>query len=188
MPSQSQVTGLLLEWCRGNESALEKLIPLVHSELHRLAHRYLAGERKGHTLQTTALVNEVYLKLVDCRRVNWQDRSHFLALSATLIRRVLVDYARSKRSRKRGGNALRVTLEEGSAVSRQRLTDWLLLDELLEGLAKVDKRKSQVIELRFFGGLSIEETARYLRVSEDTVIRDWKLAKAWLLNEIAGCD
>ncbi|HLV02244.1 MAG TPA: sigma-70 family RNA polymerase sigma factor [Acidobacteriota bacterium] len=186
MLSQHQVTSLLLAWSRGEDSALDKLIPLVYSELHRLAHRYMVGERQNHTLQTTAVVNEAYLRLVDCQRVNWRDRAHFLALSAELVRRVLIDYARSRHCRKRGGAAIKVSLDEGCLSTRQSVADWLALDRALHLLAELDPRKGRVVELRFFGGLSIKETAEVLQVSQDTIMRDWRLAKAWLLKELKG--
>jgi RNA polymerase sigma factor (TIGR02999 family) len=184
--SQEEITGLLLAWGRGEESALDRLMPLVHAELRQLAHRYMAGERRDHTLQTSALVNEAYMKLVDCQRVNWQNRAHFLALSAQLMRRILVDHARSRGYQKRGGDAQRVSFDEALAVSRQGNMDWLALDQALEALSEVDSRKSRVVELRFFGGLSVKETAEVLKISEDTVIRDWRLAKVWLLRELRG--
>jgi RNA polymerase sigma factor (TIGR02999 family) len=179
------VTGLLLEWRGGNEDALSRLIPLVHEELHRLADRYIQRERAGHTLQATALVNEAYLRLIDAKRVQWRDRAHFLAISARLMRQVLVDYARSRGYQKRGGGAVRVTLVEELAVDEPDL-ELVALDDALQALAKFDERKSRVVELRSFGGLSVEETAAVLHVSSDTVMRDWKLAKAWLLRELGG--
>jgi RNA polymerase sigma factor (TIGR02999 family) len=187
-PPAPQITGLLVAWCRGDESALEQLMPLVHSELRRLAHREMGQERPGHTLQTTALVNEAYLRLIDVNQVQWQDRAHFFAMSARLMRRILVDYARSRQSRKRGGGTRKVSFEEALVVSPERGEDLVALDDALRGLAAVDARKSQVVELRFFGGLSAEETAEALHVSVHTIIRDWRLAKAWLLRELAGND
>jgi len=156
----------------------------VYSELRRIAKRCLAGERAGQTLQATALVNEAYLRLVGVRRVNWQNRAHFLAMSARLMRRILVDVARSKRYQKRGGGAVKVTLDDALVASVEHGPDLVALDDALGALAKVDERKARVIELRFFGGLSVEETATFLKVSVDTVMRDWKLAKAWLLREL----
>ena len=185
-PSPQQVTQLLLTWSQGDESALEKLMPLVHQELRRLAHRYMRGERAGHTLQTTALVNEAYVRLVDGKQVSWQDRAHFFAVSARLMRRILVDWARARESQKRGGTPQQVTLDEGLIVSRGRGEDLVALDEALKALAEVDPRKSEVVEMRFFGGLSVEETAEVLKVSADTVLRDWRLAKLWLLRELGG--
>jgi RNA polymerase sigma-70 factor, ECF subfamily len=180
----SQVTALLLAWRKGDESALDALVPLVYSELRRIAKRCLAGERAGQTLQATALVNEAYLRLVGVRRVNWQNRAHFLAMSARLMRRILVDVARSKRYQKRGGGAVKVTLDDALVASVEHGPDLVALDDALGALAKVDERKARVIELRFFGGLSVEETATVLKVSVDTVMRDWKLAKVWLLREL----
>jgi RNA polymerase sigma factor (TIGR02999 family) len=180
------VTGLLLEWGRGDESALERLLPLVHEELRRLAHREMARERAGHTLQTTALVNEAYMRLVDVARVQWQDRAHFFAMSARLMRRILVDHARARGSLKRGGAATRVALDEAIPVAPERAADLVALDDALQALAAVDERKSRVVELRYFGGLSVEETAEAVGVSPETVMRDWKLAKSWLLRELAG--
>ena len=167
--SSKEVTGILLAWGQGDKAALDKLMPLVYSELKRLAHHYLKGERAGNVLQTTALVNEAYLRLIDSSRVQWQNRAHFFAISAQLMRRVLVDAARARNFQKRGGGALQVTL-----------------DDALQALAAFDPRKSKVVELRFFGGLSVKETAEVLQVSQDTVMRDWSLAKAWLLNELSA--
>jgi RNA polymerase sigma-70 factor, ECF subfamily len=178
------VTGLLLAWSQGDEGALGRLVPLVERELHRIARRCMAGERAGHSLQATALVNEAYLKLIDAQQVKWQDRAHFLAISARLMRRILVDWARSKGYQKRGGGALKVTFTEALPASDEPGHNLVALDDALEALAKFDARKSRVVELRFFGGLSVEETASVLRVSVDTVMRDWKLAKAWLLHEL----
>jgi len=159
-------------------------VPLVYGELRRIAKRCLAGERAGQTLQATALVNEAYLRLVDVRQVNWQNRAHFLAMSARLMRRILVDVARSKRYQKRGGGAVKVTLDDAVVAAVERGPDLVALDDALSALAAVDERKARVIELRFFGGLSVEETATVLKVSVDTVMRDWKLAKVWLLREL----
>jgi RNA polymerase sigma-70 factor (ECF subfamily) len=180
------VTGLLLEWRGGNEDALGRLIPLVHEELHRIAGRYIRRERAGHTLQATALINEAYLRLIEVTRVHWRDRAHFLAISARLMRQVLVDYARSRGYQKRGGGAVRVTLVEELAAVDKPDFELVALDDALQALAKFDQRKSRVVELRSFGGLSVEETAAVLHVSPDTVMRDWKLAKAWLLRELGG--
>ena len=185
-PPTREVTGLLIAWGAGDESALDKLVPLVHAELHRLAHREMGRERAGHTLQTTALVNEVYLRLIDVSRVQWQDRAHFFAMSARLMRRILVDHARSRLSQKRGGATRRVSLDEALTVSPERGADLVALDDALKALAAVDARKSQVVELRYFGGLSVDETAESLHVSTDTVLRDWSLAKVWLLRELFG--
>ena len=185
-PASHHVTELLLTWGAGDESALDRLIPIVHNELHRIARRCLAGERAGHSLQTTALVNEAYMRLVDTRAVNWQNRAHFLAMAARLMRRILVDFARSKRFQKRGGGALRVTLVDEVAVPVEPGRDLVALDDALAALAKVDERKSQVIEMRFFGGLSVVETAEALNVSPETVMRDWKVAKAWLRRQLTS--
>ena len=184
-PSSDQLTILLLAWSQGEESALEKLTPVVYQELKRLAHRYLGSERAGHPLQTTALVNEAYLRLIDGQRVQWQDRAHFFAVSARLMRRILVDWARSREAKKRGETPQQVTLDEALLVSQDRREDLVALDEALQMLAKVDARKSQVVEMRFFGGLSVKETAEVLKVSPDTVLRDWRLAKLWLLGELS---
>ena len=160
------------------------MIPLVQRELHQIARRCMHGERAGHSLQPTALVNEAYLRLVDVQQMNWQNRAHFLAMSARVMRRILVDFARSKQYQKRGGGAVRVTLVDDVGLSDEPGRDLVALDDALDALAKVDERKSRVIELRFFGGLTVEETASALNVSQDTVLRDWRLAKAWLLREL----
>ena len=180
------MTGLLLAWGRGDEAALEQLVPIVEQELRRIARRCIAGERRGHSLQATALVNEAYMRLVDAQHVNWQNRAHFLAMSARLMRRVLVDMARSKHYQKRGGGALKVTFTDALAGAVEPGLDLVALDDALEALQKFDERKHQVVELRFFGGLSVEETASVLKLSSETVMRDWKLAKAWLLRELRG--
>jgi len=180
-----EVTQLLHAWSNGDEQALERLIPLVHKELHRLARRYMAGESPGHTLQTTALVNEAYLRLVDVKAVSWQNRAHFFGVSAQLMRRILVDLARSRHSLKRGGDASTLSLEEGLIVSPELGADVVALDDALKTLTSIDPRRSRVVELRFFGGLSVEEAAEVLKVSPETVMHDWKLAKAWLLRELS---
>jgi RNA polymerase sigma-70 factor, ECF subfamily len=180
------VTGLLLAWSRGEQAALEKLVPLVYSELRRIAQRYMNRERRGHTLQTTELVNEAYLRLIDASQVRWQDRAHFFAISAQLMRRILVDFARSRRYLKRGGGAHRTWFDEAKIQSPLPSPDLVALDEAMEALAVKDARKSRVVELRFFGGLSVEETAEVLKVSPDTVHRDWRLAKAWLAREMGN--
>jgi RNA polymerase sigma-70 factor (ECF subfamily) len=180
------VTELLLKWREGDESALDRLVPIVHSELRRIARRCMAGERAGHSLQATALVNEAYMRLIDVKHVNWQNRAHFLAMSARFMRRILVDYARSKGYQKRGGRAVNVTFDESLPVAAEPGMDLVALDDALKALATVDERKSRVIELRFFGGLSVEETATVLGVSPETIMRDWKLAKAWLMRELRG--
>ena len=185
-PTSHQITQLLLAWGQGDEAALDRLIPLVHAELYRRAKRYMRRERRGHTLQTTALIHETYLRLVDAQQVPWQNRAHFFAIAARLMRRVLVDHARERRYQKRGGDAQRVSLDEGLAIGPGQDEDLVALDEALSALGEVDPRKSRVVELRFFGGLSVEETAEALEVSPETVRRDWRLAKAWLLREMKG--
>jgi RNA polymerase sigma-70 factor (ECF subfamily) len=182
--SPKEITRLLVAWGDGDQSALEELAPLVHSELHRLAHHYMGRERPGHTLQTSALVNEAYIRLIDWKNVRWQNRAHFFAVSAQLMRRILVDFARDRQNLKRGGGALRVSLNEAAAFPVERDTDLVALDEALTTLAEVDPRKGQVVEMRFFGGLSVEEAAEVLKVSKETVMRDWRLAKVWLLREL----
>jgi RNA polymerase sigma factor (TIGR02999 family) len=183
--STHEITLLLQAWGSGDESALERLTPLVYNELHRLAHRYMAAEQPGQTLQTTALVHEVYLRLIDANAVNWQDRAHFYAICARLMRRILIDFARSRNYQKRGGHFPHIELEEAVTVSAVVGSELLALDEALKELAKLDPRKSEVVELRFFGGLTVEESAAALKVSPETVMRDWKLAKAWLLRELS---
>jgi RNA polymerase sigma factor (TIGR02999 family) len=185
-PPAPGVTELLRAWSDGDDDALERLMPLVEAELRRLAGAYMRRERREHTLQPTALVNEAFLKLTEARHVRWQDRAHFLGISARLMRRVLVDHARHRGYQKRGGGAQRVTLHDGLAMSPDPALDVVALDRALDELAKVDVRKSRTIELRFFGGLSVEETAEVLKVSPDTVKRDWRLAKLWLLRELEG--
>jgi len=182
--SPHEVTQLLLDWSNGNQAALARLMPLVDRELHRLAHHYMRNEKPGHTLQTTALVNEAYLRLVDQKHVHWKNRAHFFALSAQLMRHILVDHARKRKYAKRGGDAQRVSLDEAMIVSRERGADLIALDDALRRLAAIDPRKSKVVELRFFGGLSVEETAEALSVSPLTVKRDWSMAKAWLYNSL----
>jgi RNA polymerase sigma-70 factor (ECF subfamily) len=182
--STLEVTELLAAWGQGDESALQRLVPLVHAELHRLARRQMSHERRDHTLQTSALVNEAYLRLIDLSRVRWQDRAHFFAMSSRLMRRILVDHARARKSVKRDIGAERVSFDEALAVSNESSVDLVALDEALQALEAIDPRKSQVIEMRFFGGLSIEETAEALQVSPETVKRDWRLAKLWLLREL----
>ena len=184
--SPGDVTRLLRAWSDGEKGALERLIPLVEGELRRLARMYMSHERREHTLQPTALVNEAFLRLTGAQRVRWQDRAHFLGISARLMRRVLVDHARSRGYRKRGGGAQLVTLAEGLVAAPEPAVDVMALDRALEKLAAVDPRQSRVIELRFFGGLSVEETAEVLHVSPDTVKRDWRLGKLWLLRELEG--
>ncbi len=187
--SQPEITRLLSAWRGGDEGALEELVPLVYQELRRLAHRYMRHERPDHTLQTTALVNEAYLRLLDCQHVQWRDRAHFFALSARLMRRVLVDMARSRRYLKRSGGRQRVTLDDAllrsSAGSGE---DVLAVDRALQSLAAVDSRKERLVELRFFGGLSVKGTAEVLQLSRKTVQREWKVAQLWLLRELSGAD
>jgi RNA polymerase sigma factor (TIGR02999 family) len=175
-----------LKWGRGDEGALERLIPLVHRELHQIARRCMAGERAGHSIQATVLVNEAYIRLVDTKDVAWHDRAHFLAVAARVMRRILVDHARARVAQKRGGPAIRVTFTEELLVSNEPREDFVALDDALQALTAFDERKSRVIELRFFGGLSVEETASVLKVSPETVMRDWRLAKAWLQREMRG--
>jgi RNA polymerase sigma-70 factor, ECF subfamily len=184
-PLPEEVTDLLLAWGRGDRSALDRLIPLVYEELRRLAHRYMGQERPGHTLQTTALVNEAYLRLIDASRVRWQNRAHFFAVSAQLMRRILVDFARAHRNLKRGGAAQQVSLDEALPVAREPDADLVALDEALTALAAIDPRQARAVELRFFGGLSVDEAAEVLKVSPETVHRDWRVAKAWLLRELS---
>ena len=183
-PGPAAITRLLVDWRGGDQAALEQLIPLVHDELRRLARRHMAHERVGHTLQATALVNEAFVRLIDVRQVRWQDRAHFFAMSSRLMRRILVDFARSKGYQKRGGGGQKVSLDEALIVTREPGQDLVALDDALDALAAFDARKAHVVEMRFFGGLSVEETAEALHVSVDTVMRDWKLAKAWLLREL----
>ncbi len=183
-PASAEVTKLLLAWGAGDEKALQQLLPVVYAELHGLARRYMAKEHPGHTLQASALVNEAYLKLVDNRRVQWQNRAQFFGMSAQLMRRILVDSARRRHYLKRGGGALEVTLHEELAICGRESKDVIAIDDALKALETVAARKAQVVEMRFFAGLSVAETAQALNVSEDTVLRDWKLAKAWLYKEL----
>src|SRR6266550_1529890 len=185
-PAQQEVTQLLGDWSGGNEGALAKLFPLVHPELHRLAHHYMSRERAGHTLQTTAVLNEAYLRLVDNTKPVWQGRTHFIAAAAQMMRHIMVDHARKHQSLKRGGGALKVTLDEAALVTETRSQELLDLDEALERLAVQDARKSQIVELRYFGGLTVEETAEFLKLSHRTVEREWTMAKAWLYRALSG--
>jgi RNA polymerase sigma factor (TIGR02999 family) len=186
--SPQEVTQLLLAWNDGDQAALAQLTPLVYEELHRIAHRHMCREHPGHFLQTTALVNEAYLRLIDGTRVQWQNRAHFFAVSARMMRRILVDLARSDRQAKRGGGTRQVSIEEVREVSRERGVDLVALDDSLTALAALDPRKSEITELRFFGGLTVEETAEVLKISPVTVLREWNKAKAWLFRELTRRD
>ena len=185
-PHSHELTALLRAWSAGNEEALARLTPLVYNELHRAARRYMVGERSGHTLQATALINEVYLRLIDVKAIDWQNRAHFFAICAQLMRRILTDFARSRRYQKRGGGMHHLPLNEALVFSSQPDRNLVELDDALKRLALVDERKSRVVELRFFGGLEVKETAQVLKVSNETVMRDWKLAKLWLLRDLSG--
>ena len=185
-PSLPEVTQLLVAWGNGDQVARDQLMSVVYQELHRLAHQYMKRESPGHTLQTSALVNEAFVRLIDQKDVRWQNRAHFFGIAAQMMRRILVDYARTRNYAKRGGGARQISLDEGLTVSLERSAEVVQVHEALEQLAKFDPRKSQIVELRFFGGLSIEETARVLGVSQGTVMRDWTLAKAWLRKEIVS--
>ena len=185
-PSPEDVSRLLVAWGNGDEAARDELMPLVYGELHRLAHQYMNRERPGHTLQTSALVNEAFVKLVDQKDVHWQNRAHFFGIAAQSMRRILVDHARSRHYAKRGGDARQVSLDEVAIVSPERAAEVVALDDALNGLEEIDPRKSQIVELRFFGGLTIEETAEVLKVSPGTVMRDWTLAKAWLRKQMVS--
>jgi len=184
-PAAEDISTLLRAWSDGDQSALEQLTPVVYDELHRLARRYMKGERSGHSLQTTALVNEAYMRLVDYERMQWQNRAHFFAVSAQLMRRILVEHAR-RHNLKRGGGVPHVSLDEASMVDGDPDADLVALDDAMNGLARIDPRKVQVVEMRFFGGLSVEETAEVLKVSPVTVKRDWRAARAWLYRELTG--
>lgn len=187
MPASSpqEITALLAAWSDGNRAALDQLMPLVYDELRRMAHRYLGRERAGHTLESAALVNEAYLKLIGEQNMNWQNRAHFFAVAAQLMRQILVDYARTRNRDRRGGGAQRVSLEDALMVADEKFADLVALDDALKSLAAFDERKSKVAELRFFGGLSVEETAAALKVAPVTVMREWRLAKAWLYRELS---
>lgn len=185
-PRQHEITELLAEWRDGNQSALDELYPLVYDELRRLARRYMSRERKGHTLQTTALIHEAYVRLVDQKNVQWANRSHFFAISAQIMRRILIDHARRHAYAKRGGGARQVSLEEAATVVPDHSEELLRLDEALKSLAEMDPRRSQVVELRYFGGLNNEEIAGVLHISENTVTRDWNMARAWLYQQLTG--
>jgi RNA polymerase sigma factor (TIGR02999 family) len=183
--SVGEVSKLLHAWSGGDQTALERLTPIVYRELHRLARRYMKGERPGHSLQATALVNEAYLRLVDYNRMQWQDRAHFFAVSAQLMRRILVEHAR-RRNLKRGAGAQHISVQEATVACGQPAMDLVALDDAMNALARFDLRKSQVVEMRFFGGLSVEETAEVLKVSAVTVMRDWSTARSWLYRELAS--
>ena len=185
IPSTQEITQLLVAWSKGDVAALEKLTPLVHAELHRLAKRYMAGERQGHILQTTALVNEAWLRLIDWQNVEWRNRAHFFGLAAQIMRRILVDFARARNREKRGGDEIQVSLSEAANVASERSADLVALDDALQTLEKLDQRQARVVELRFFAGLSLEETAEALRISLITVRRDWSQAEAWLYRELS---
>jgi RNA polymerase sigma factor (TIGR02999 family) len=185
-PTTPNITELLVAWNQGDQSALAQLTPLVYQELHRLAHGYLAGERRGHVLQTTALVNEAFVRLIDWRQVEWQGRAHFFGVSAALMRHILVQFAREQQALKRGGQAVRVELSEAAAVGTRRNPDLVALDDALTALEKLNPRHSRVVELRFFGGLSLEEVAEFLQLSVSTVRRDWRMAQAWLHQQLSA--
>jgi RNA polymerase sigma-70 factor (ECF subfamily) len=184
--SPHEITQLLAEWSNGNQTALDKLYPLVYDELHKMANRYMKRERKDHTLQTTALINEAYVRMVDQKNVHWENRAHFFAISAQIMRRILIDHARRHHYAKRGGGALKVSLDETAIVAGDPASDMLLLDEALNRLAEMDPRRGRVVELRYFGGLNNEEIAGVLKISENTVTRDWNMARAWLYQELSG--
>ena len=188
VPSTIEITGMLVAWNNGDESALERLTPVVHAELHRLAKRYMAGEREGHILQTTALVNEAFMRLIDWKNVEWQNRAHFFGVAAQMMRRILVDFARSRNREKRGGDEIRVSLSEAANLGTERSPDLVALDDALITLEKMDVRQARVVEMRFFAGLSLEETAAALKISLSSVRRDWSVASAWLYRELNRAD
>ena len=183
----NQITEQLIAWSNGDQAALGQLIPVVYQELRRMADRFLRHEAPGHTLQPTALVHEAWLRLIDQTRVNWQNRAQFFGVAAQMMRRILVDHAKTKHREKRGGDAVKLSLDEIINLSQERAADLIALDEALDALGNFDRRKCSVVELRYFGGLSVEETAEVLSVSPDTVMRDWKLAKAWLYQQLSNC-
>ena len=185
-PSTHEVTELLIEWSNGDKAALDKLMPLIHQELRRLAHHYMSRERPGHTLQTTALVNEAYVRLINRKDVHWQNRAHFFAIAAQSMRCILVDHARNLAYAKRGGGARKFTLDEGMTVSHERAAEVVAVDDALNDLAALDLQQSRIVELRFFGGLTIEETAEVLHLSPATIKREWSTAKAWLHHELSN--
>jgi RNA polymerase sigma factor (TIGR02999 family) len=184
-PKPHEITELLAQWSDGNQTALDRLYPLVYEELRRLARSYMRGERKGHTLQTTALINEAYVRMVDQRNVHWQNRSHFFAISAQIMRRILVDHARRYLHAKRGGGAQKISLDEVLIVAKERSEEVLMLNEALSNLARLDPRRCQVVEMRYFAGLNNKEIASVLKISENTVMRDWNLARAWLYQQLS---
>src|SRR5262245_26296163 len=184
-PSTHEITQLLLAWSDGDQTALEELTPLVYAELHRLAERYMRRERPGHPLQTTGLVNEAYVRLVDLRQVRWQNRAHFFGIAAQLMRHMLVDFARARRRARRGGYKQQVSLDKESLVAKGRSAEFIALDDALKSLAEIDLLKSRMVELRYFGGLSVEETAEVLQISTRKVMREWNLARAWLHRELS---
>jgi RNA polymerase sigma-70 factor, ECF subfamily len=184
-PTPPNITQLLVAWNHGDQEALAQLTPLVYRELHRMAHGYLAGERRGHLLQTTALVNEAFVRLIDWQHVEWQNRAHFFGVSATLMRHILVQFAREQQAAKRGGQAVQVSLSEAAAVSTRHNPDLVALDDALNTLEKLDPRQARIVELRFFGGLSLDEAAEVVRVSVSTVRRDWRMAQAWLHQQLS---
>ncbi|MGH9970343.1 MAG: sigma-70 family RNA polymerase sigma factor [Pyrinomonadaceae bacterium] len=185
MPPAQNVTELLICWGNGDKEALDRIVPIVYDELRRQAARYLRRERVGHTLQTTALIHEAYLRLVDQKNVHWQNRAHFFGIAAQLMRRILVDHARTKKRAKRGGSDVRVSLGDATVIAKSQDLDVVALDEALDRLAEIDEQQSKIVELRFFSGLSVEETAEALGISAATVKRDWRMAKAWLHREIS---
>ena len=184
MSSHADITGLLVDWGNGDQAALDKLLPLVERELHRLAHSYMRRENRDHTLQTTALINETYLRLVDQNKVEWQNRAHFFGIAAQIMRRILLNYARDQNRLKRGGRAIHVSLSYANVMPAEKNRELISLNDALNKLAVIDERKSKVVELRYFGGLNVEEVAEVLKISPVTVMRDWQFAKAWLLREL----
>ena len=184
--SSSDITGLLVDWGNGDQAAFDRLLPLVEAELRHLAHNYMRHETPDHTLQTTALVNEAYLKLIDQKKTRWQNRAHFFAIAATVMRRILLNYARDRQRQKRGGKAIQVSLSDIGVMAMERYEEFIALDEALKNLSAVNERKARVVELRFFGGLEIDEIAEVLKISSITVMRDWKFARAWLSREMGN--
>jgi len=184
--SPNEITEQLIAWSKGDDAALEQLIPAVYQELRRMADHYLRGEDSGHSLQPTALVHEAYLRLIDQTKVEWQNRAHFFGVAAQMMRRILIDHAKAKHRVKRGGTAVKVMLDENVNFTQERASELLALDDALQSLARMDERKSRIVELRYFGGLTVEETAQVLGISDKTVMRDWNLAKAWLYRELTS--